>query len=306
MTFSVQILGANSALAAHGRHPSSQLLRLENRSFLIDCGEGTQMQLQKFKCKPFKIEHILISHLHGDHYFGLIGLLTTYHLLQRKNTLYVYGPPALEKIIQFQLEVANTVLSYPLIFRATQAERDEIIFEDDFISIQTIPLKHRIPCTGFIFREKRFPRKINSEKIIGLELSHEMYTDLRKGLNITDANGVFHANEQLTLPGSTPKSYAYCTDTLFYPEIVEYIKEVDLLYHEATFMEEHEERALQTFHSTSKQAAKIAVLANAKQLLLGHFSSKYPSLKPILSEALEVFSDTILAEEGIVINIGEH
>lgn len=306
MTFEVQILGSNSALAAHGRHPSAQLLRYGSRQLLIDCGEGTQMRLQRFKAKPFKIDHIFISHLHGDHYFGLIGLLTSYHLLQRKTALTIYGPPELQAILQLQLDAANTELSYPLVFTATQAREPEVLLDDESLSVTSFPLAHRIPCTGFIFREKKHPRKIIADAVSSLNLTAEMYADLRQGKDILDLNGVFHSNESLTEATVACRSYAYCSDTLYKPDIIPLINGVDLLYHEATFSRDSEERAKQTFHCTTIEAARIATEANVKQLLIGHFSSKYLDLKPLLIEATEVFPNTLLAIEGEVINVGRN
>ena len=303
MDFEVLILGCNSALAAHGRHPTAQLLRHHNKQFLIDCGEGTQMQLQKFKSKPFKIEQIFISHLHGDHYFGLIGLITTYHLLQRKTPLTVFGPKALEPIIKLQLEVAKTSLCYELRFVATQTTSRELIYDDDYLSVSTFPLYHRIPCTGFLFEEKRQLRKINGDKTKGLSLNHELYDQLRKGKDITDEDGIFHSNESLTFDSPDARKYAYCSDTLYEPSILENIANANLLYHEATFMNDAEERAKQTFHSTTGQAATIAKNAKVKKLIIGHYSSKYTDLRPLLNESLQVFPNTQLAEEGLTYRI---
>lgn len=298
MDFEVLILGCNSALAAHGRHPTAQLLRHHNKQFLIDCGEGTQMQLQEFKSKPFKIEQIFISHLHGDHYFGLIGLITTYHLLQRKTPLTIFGPKALEPIIRLQLEVANTSLCYDLQFVATQTTSKELIYEDDLLKVYSFPLYHRIPCTGFLFEEKRHLRKINKETSKSLKLSPELYEQLRKGEDIIDEKGVFHSNESLTLDAPGIRKYAYCSDTVYSPDILEFIEHANVLYHEATFMNDAEERAQQTFHSTTGQAGLIASKAQVKKLIIGHFSSKYTDLKPLLNETQQVFPDTQLAEEG--------
>lgn len=304
MDFEVQILGSNSALAAHGRHPSAQLVRHGQQVFLVDCGEATQLQLQKYKCKPFRIQHIFISHLHGDHYFGLIGLITTYHLLQRKTPLTIYGPKPLEAIIRLQLEVANTQLNYPLIFKATQDQVKELIYEDEHLMVYTFPLRHRIPTTGFLFREKKkHPRKIDAEKTSGLGLSPEDYDRLRKGLDITDSSGNIIPNASLTLPGQRERSYAYCSDTLFFPELAEEIRQVSLLYHEGTFLDECAERAAETFHSTCRQAAEIARLSGAERLLIGHFSSKYMDLKPLLNEARSTFPNTYLAQEGKTFSI---
>lgn len=298
MDFEVQILGSNSALAAHGRHPTAQLVRHGKQLFLVDCGEGTQVQLQKYKCKPFKINHIFISHLHGDHYFGLIGLLTTYHLLQRKTPLVVYGPKSLEPIIRMQLEVANTQLNYELKFRTTQDEVKELIYEDEQLMVYSFPLRHRIPTTGFLFQEKKHLRKIDASKTDYLHLKAEDYDRLRKGMDIMDDAGNLLKNEALTLPGPRERSYAFCSDTIFFPELAALIGKVNLLYHEGTFLHECADRAAQTFHSTSRQAAEMALLSGAEKLLIGHFSSKYIDLNPLLQEARSIFQNSHLALEG--------
>ena len=217
MDFEVQILGSNSAMSSHGRHPSSQLLKIHHHTFLIDCGEGTQFQLQKFKCKPFKISCIFISHLHGDHYFGLIGLLTTFQLLRRESKLTIIGPPQLEQIIQLQLAVSESVLTYPLEFISTITSASEVIYENNDVVVTSFPLKHRIPCTGFVFREKLYPRKIHPEIIKKYKFSPEGYEDLRNGLDVCDLSGQLHKNEELTIKGWKPRAYANCTDTQYLP-----------------------------------------------------------------------------------------
>lgn len=288
---------------SHGRHPSSQLLKIHQNHFLIDCGEGTQFQLQRFKCKPFKINCIFISHLHGDHYFGLIGLLTTYQLLRRESGLTIVGPPKLEEIVRLQLSVANSVLTYPVEFIATQDEKVQIVYESDEVEVISFPLRHRIECTGFLFREKLSGRRLNPEVIKDLNLSAENYKDLKSGGDVVDMDGRPHTNESLTLPGYVPRSYAYCTDTLFMPSIIPIVKEVDLLYHETTFLHEALERAVVTFHSTTIQAATIAAEAGVKKLLIGHFSSKYHDLDILLEECKTVFEPTELSIEGNIISI---
>ncbi|MCO5233679.1 MAG: ribonuclease Z [Chitinophagales bacterium] len=303
MSFEVQILGSNSAVAAHGRHPSSQCIKIHHHVFLVDCGEGTQFQLQKFKLKFFKIENIFISHLHGDHYFGLIGLLTTYQLLRRESQITIFGPPQLEEIIRLQLEVSDSKLAFPLKFVSTQVENTEVIFEDEQVQVLSFPVKHRIPCTGFLFKEKVFPRKINSEAVKGLSLNAEHFHLLRKGEDIQISEDSIYQNEQLTLPNVPPRSYAYCTDTLFLPSLIPIIKGVDLLYHESTFLHELEERAKETFHSTAYQAAQIAHEANVGQLIIGHFSSKYSDLSPLLDEAQSLFPNTFIAKEGTIFSV---
>ncbi|MCO5229833.1 MAG: ribonuclease Z [Chitinophagales bacterium] len=303
MSFDVQILGSNSAMAAHNRHPSSQCIFIHHHVFLVDCGEGTQFQLQKYKLKFFRIDNIFISHLHGDHYFGLIGLLTTYQLLRRETKITIFGPPQLESIIRLQLEVSDSKLTYPLEFVSTQTDETSIIFEDDDVEVVSFPVKHRIPCTGFLFKEKVFPRKVNADAVKDLKLSSEQYYALRKGEDIRISKDIYFSNQQLTLPNLPPRTYAYCTDTLFLPSIVPIIQYADLLYHESTFLNESAARAKETFHSTAYQAAQIAKDAEVKHLIIGHFSSKYQDLSPLLREAQDTFEDTSLAIEGMIYSI---
>ncbi len=297
MIFSVQILGSNSALAANGRYPTAQVLRYDNSSFLIDCGEGTQMRMSKFHVKRSKIKHIFISHLHGDHYFGLIGLLTSYHLMKREAPLTIFAPEPLENIINTQLQASNTVLKYPITYVVTKANKKNQIFENDHLKVFSFPLKHRIPTTGFLFEEKVASRRVDGSKTDILKLSRQQFNALKDGEDIT-VNDVVYKNETLTFDPYKSRSYAFCSDTVFYPELSEVISNVDLLYHEATFTKEAVQRALDTYHSTTEQAGEIAKIVDAKQLLIGHFSSKYRELNPVLEETKEVFSNTKLAIEG--------
>lgn len=303
MIFEVQILGSNSALADHGRHPTSQVVRFHHHHFLIDCGEGTQLRMQHFKIKRFKISHIFISHLHGDHYFGLIGLLTTFQLLRRNTPLTIVAPPNLEPIIRLQLEAGNTQLNYPLHFIYTQDKEKEVVFEDEWIKVSSFPLAHRIACTGFLFEEKSCPRRINSEAIKGLNLSSKHYEELKYGIDIIDNDGISHSNESLTFNPFKQRKYAYCSDTKFLPSLKDIIQGVDLLYHEATFMQDAEARAEETGHSTTIQAATQALQSEVKHLIIGHFSSKYIQLSPLLTESQSVFEETSLAIEGTVFQI---
>ena len=303
MGFELKILGANSAKPAYNRNQTSQLLTVQNELFLIDCGEGTQLQLNHYKIKVSRIRHILISHLHGDHFFGLIGLISTMHLHCRKTDLNIYGPPGLAEIITMQLKVSCTVLSFPLHFHEINPEKACRIFENDKLTIQTIPMVHRIPCTGFLFREKTKPRRIIKEKIRE-EFSLIDMVSLKSGEDIKDDNGnVVFKNEDYTLPPRKSRSYAYCSDTLYHEGIISHIRGVDLLYHEATFLNDREQRAKETFHATARQAATIAQKAEVGQLLIGHYSSRYKDITPFRTEAREVFDNTILAIEGETIYI---
>ncbi len=305
MSFSLKILGSNSAAPAHNRHQTSQLLAVQNHTFLIDCGEGTQMQLIKYRVKAQKINHIFISHLHGDHYLGLMGLISTMHLQGRTADLFIYGPPGLAEIITLQLQYSQTVLNYKIKFQELDTAIRKVIFEDAVLSVETIPLNHRIGCAGFLVREKPKKRRIIKEKLPE-DFSLQNILKLKNGEDIVDEEGnTLFRNEDMTLPPRKSRSYAYCSDTKYEENIIEQIKNVDLLYHEATFLSDREDRARQTFHSTARQAATIAKKAAVGQLLLGHYSIRYRELQPLLIEAREVFENAHLAIEGESIEISE-
>ena len=293
---SVTILGNNSAVPTHNRHPTAQVIQTLDHTFLIDCGEGTQMQMNVYKIRRSKINHIFISHLHGDHYFGLIGLLTSLGLNQRWHDLHIYSPQPLKEIIDLQLNVANAHLPYLLHFH--DMKNEGIIFEDRKISVECFKVNHRIECWGFLFREKKNLRKIDIKMVRKHNIPPSFYESLHEGKDfITDANEVIK-NEILTTATSPPKAYAYCADTGYFEPLAEKIKGVDLLYHEATYLHALEAKAAIRFHSTAKQAAMIAKIAGAKKLLLGHFSSMYETLEEFRTEACEVFENTDVAEEG--------
>ncbi|HEV8081665.1 MAG TPA: ribonuclease Z [Chitinophagaceae bacterium] len=293
----VTILGNNSALPAHNRHPTSQVIQTQDHKFLVDCGEGTQMQMIVYKIRPGKINHIFISHLHGDHYFGLIGLLTSLGLNNRKNPLNIYSPEGLKEIIELQFKVADTNLSYPINFHILKSEG--IIFEDKKLGIECFKVHHRIVCWGFIFREKKNNRKIDPEKVAQYNIPSSYYENLQKGNDYFFSSKEVIKNELLTTPGLHASSYAYCADTGFFERIAEKIKDVDLLYHESTYLHALEDKASARFHSTSMQAATIAKKANVKKLLLGHFSSMYESIDDFRAEACEIFENTECALEGV-------
>jgi ribonuclease Z len=303
LTFILKILGSNSAAPAFNRHPTSQLLHIQQDSFLIDCGEGTQMQLSKYKIRYTRIGHIFISHLHGDHYLGLVGLLSTMHLHKRTEDLCLYGPPGLADIVSLQFKYSDTRLNYKIHFRELEPEA-AIIFENDILTVETIPLNHRIQCTGFLFKEKPKKRRLKKEALPeNLLLQHIAL--LKKGKDVYDGEGnLLYRNDELTLPPKKSRSYAYCSDTKYSECIIPQISGVDLLYHESTFLDDQSERAAETFHSTAKQAALIAQKANVQQLVLGHYSSRYKDLLPFAEEAQSVFPNTILSVEGedIVVN----
>lgn len=305
MSFLIKILGSNSAMPAHDRNHTAQLIKIQNQYFLIDCGEGTQMQLVRYKVRFHRINHIFISHLHGDHYFGLIGLLSTMHLQGRKNAIHIYGPKGLSEILLVQFKYTHTVLNYQIIFHALKPDSKEIIYEDQHIEVETIPLDHRIDCTGFLFREKIKPYKLNKETL-PKDLSLKQIATLKKGEDIINGDGqIKYHNTALTLGPKKSRTYAYCSDTRYTEDILPQIKNVDVLYHEATFLKEKSDRAADTFHSTAEQAATIAFKANAGKLMLGHFSTRYKDLDPVLDEAKTVFDNTIIAEEGMEIAIEE-
>ncbi len=298
MQFDVTILGSNGAIAAYNRYPSSQILNYNGNLFLIDCGEGAQFRMNKFGIKRGRLDNIFISHLHGDHYFGLIGLLVSFNLNWREHPLHIYGPPALEEIIQVQFRSSQTKLRFELIFHAVEADKPKKIFEDSVLTVETIILKHRLPTTGFLFKEKKHNRKIIAEKVQQYNIPHEKIVAIRAGENFIDSEGNEVTNSELTHDPSPSRSYAYCSDTIYTESFIEQIRNIGTLYHEATFAEEHALRAAETFHSTSKQAAKLAKLANVRKLLIGHFSARYENLHTLLNESLEVFPETSLAEEG--------
>lgn len=302
-TFEVLILGSSAATPTSTRNPTAQLLNIAERFFLIDCGEGTQIQMRRYKARFQSINHIFISHLHGDHFLGLPGFLASMHLLGRRNELVIYGPKELEEIITVVHKYSETYLNYPIRFVATQNERKELLWEDDKVEVYSFPLQHRIRTTGFLFKEKPLPRNIDKYKLEKLEVSFAEIHKLKKGQDAVDNHGHIIRNAELTFDPPPPRSYAFCSDTRFFEELAEHIRDVDLLYHESTFLEDRIDRAEVTFHSTASQAAKMALLANAKHLLLGHFSARYTELDDFLSEAKPLFPNVSLATEGRIINL---
>lgn len=292
----VTILGNNSAVPSHNRHPTAQVLQTAEHLMLIDCGEGTQMQMSYYKIKKSKINHIFISHLHGDHYFGLIGLLNSLALNNRLTDLHIYAPEKLQPIIEIQMDLSDAGFPFQLYFH--KLEKEGIIFEDKKISVESFEVNHRIECWGFLFREKKNPRKINIQQVKKYSVPKTFYENLHRGEDYVSENNEVTRNEMLTLPVEPPKSYAFCADTAFHEPIAKKIEGVDLVYHESTYLSELEKKATLRFHSTSKQAAMIAKKAGAKKLLLGHFSSMYDTLEKFKEEACEVFENTEIAEEG--------
>jgi ribonuclease Z len=299
MGFELTILGSSSATPIYNRHPTSQLLHIRDHFFLIDCGEGTLMQLLRYKLKYHRISHIFISHLHGDHYLGLMGLLFTYHLQGRSNELHLYGQQELMDIVEMQLRLSNTILRYNLIFHPVRHYTPGVIMEDEEVQVRSIVLNHRVPCTGFVFTEKPRPRKLKLAKIQEYQIPFTKFPEIKNGKDFILPTGELIPNTELTDESSLPCSYAYCSDTLYDETVAEDVRGVDLLYHEATFLHDLEERAKATYHSTSLQAAMIAKKAEVKKLLIGHFSARYKHLEPLLDEASSIFENTELALEGV-------
>jgi len=303
MTFSVTILGSGAAIPTSDRNPTSHLVEVRNRIMLIDCGEGTQMQLRKSGIRIQKISHIFISHLHGDHYFGLIGLVNTLHLLGRTQELHLHGILPLKQLIDLQLELSRTTLAYPLIFHPFETEKPAVILDDDQITVSTIPLNHRVPTCGFLIREKTEKRKIRKDFVKKARVPIDFFERIKDGEDFTDEQGNVYPNNLITDDPPPAKSYAFCTDTAYYEPIIPIIKNCDLLYHEATFMEDKAADAHAKFHSTAREAATVALKANVKKLVIGHFSARYKEVESLLQEAKEVFPDTILGQDGMRIDV---
>ena len=287
------------------RGAAAQVLNVLERYFLIDCGEGTQYQLRRFKIPYTKINHILISHLHGDHFFGVIGFLSSLSLQNRKAEMHIYSDRRLKEIIDFQLKIMKAHIGYPLVFHFLERE-PQLLYEDKALAIHAFPLKHRpeAPTNGFLFAEKEHERHIIRDMVDAYKVPVAFMHRLKKGENFTTPEGEVIPNERLTRPATPSRSYAYMSDTLYSPSHAEYAKGVDLLYHESTYGEEYAHLAEKTYHSTAKQAAQLARLAGAKQLILGHFSSRYPLPTPLLEQASAVFPNTSLCEDGAVYAIG--
>lgn len=293
----VTILGNNSAIPAFNRHPTAQVVQNAEQSFLIDCGEGTQMRMIQYKIRSSKINHIFISHLHGDHYFGLIGLLTSMGLAGRKHELHLYATEILKDIIELQLKVASAHLPYELHFHPLKEEG--IILDDKKIMVESFKVKHRIECYGFLFREKKNLRKIEIEVVKKYNIPSSFFDRLHMGEDFIAEDNTIIKNELLTSAVPPPKTYAYCADTIYDEELIDKIKNVDLLYHESTYLHALKEKAASRFHCTTIEAATIAKKAAVKKLLIGHFSSMYETLDDFKSEACTVFENTELALEGI-------
>ncbi len=303
MTFSVTVLGNSSALPTSKRFPSACVLNVHERFFLIDCGEGTQIQLRRCKIKLGKINHIFISHLHGDHIFGLFGLISTFNLIGRKSDLHIYANKNIEVILNNHFKFFDKNREYNIVYHFLKEGKDELIYEDKNLIIKAFPLKHRIPTHGFLFNEKKRPNHIRKELINKYNIPIKKINDIKYGEDFVTEEGEIIRNNILTTPSYIPRSFAFCSDTLYNENIVSIIKNVDLLWHEATFLNNLKNRAEETYHSTAEDAANIAKFAEVKNLLLSHFSSRYKDLDVIKSEAATVFKNIYIAEEGMEFGI---
>jgi ribonuclease Z len=303
MTFSLTILGSNSAIPTLTRNPSAHLLNVNERLFLIDCAEGTQLQIRKYHIHFQRIQRVFISHLHGDHFFGLIGLMNSLHLLGRTEELHLYGPPLLKEILDLQLDASNTILHYPFFFHPLTFSGIDLIYEDDKVAVHSFPLLHSVPTCGFLFRERKQRRKIRKDILAEINIPVTELESLKSGHDYVDDQGRVFKNNEVTLDPPAPRSYAYCSDTAYTESILPFIQHCDLLYHEATFLDSMAAAAREKLHSTTLDAATIAKEAHVKKLLIGHFSARYDDLSPLLEEARTIFPDTIIAEDGMTVNI---
>lgn len=304
MSLKLTILGCHSATPRANAFPTSQYLEINNKHFLIDCGEGTQRQMRKYKVGFSKIDHIFISHLHGDHFYGLVGLLATYGILSREKELHIYGPKGIKEVTLMQLKVSQSHAKYPMIFHELTSKKSELIFEDAKVSVQTIPLNHRVYTNGYLFTEKENSRKLHIQNISNYpEIDKADYLNIKAGRDVVLSTGEVIPNDELTLPPKKSLSFAFCSDTFYKPDIIPLIKNVDLLYHEATFLADREDLAKKTKHSTSTQAAQIAKNAEVRQLIIGHYSGRYKDISLFQKEATAIFENTQLAEPGKVFKI---
>jgi len=296
--FNVTVLGCGSAVPTRTAKPSSQLLSYRNKQFLIDCGEGTQMQMLKYSVRHRKLDHVLISHLHGDHFFGLIGLISTFHLTGRQSTLHIYAPGKLQALLEHQLQTTATKLSFPLIFNALEDFEEHNLYEDDYLFVRSFPLKHSTPTWGFLIKEKETKRRIDKSFIKQYRPTVNEISSILDGNSFLTKDGIFLQNSTITHDPPEVRSYAYCSDTAYEPSISKVISGVNLLYHEATFDNSLQSKAHEWLHSTAAEAAMIARRSGAKKLLIGHFSSRHNNYQLLLNEAKTVFENTTICKEG--------
>ncbi|MEN8886142.1 MAG: ribonuclease Z [Winogradskyella sp.] len=292
------ILGCHSATPRTNTNPTAQILEIKNHMFLIDCGEGTQVELRRNKVKFARVKHIFISHLHGDHYFGLVGLISTFRLLTRETELHIYAPKGLKEVITLQMKLSNSWTNYPLVFHELTSKKAQLIYEDDKVEVHTIPLDHRIYTNGFLFKEKENERKLNMNAILNANINIAYYRKLKQGADVENDDGVLIKNKDVTKDPIPAKSYAFCSDTAYNESIIPIIKEVSVLYHESTFLDKNEALCIPTKHSTAKQAATIAKKANVGTLVLGHYSTRYDGYTAFKTEAQTVFENVLLAKDG--------
>jgi ribonuclease Z len=302
--FHVTVLGSGSAVPTSWHNPTSQLVYYRGKQFMVDCGEGTQMRMIAFQQKYRNLDHIFISHLHGDHYYGLIGIINSFHLMRREKPLRLFAPAALERVLNLQLEVSNTTLNYPLEFYALENLQDKALYADGEFLIESFPLKHSIPVWGFLFREKEKERRLDRDFVEKYDPDVDQIKEILRGGDFITPKGVVLANEIITLRSFPPRSYAFCSDTAYLGMTAEYVKGVDLLYHESTFDELNRELAAKTLHSTAAEAAQVALEAGAKKLLLGHYSARYNELEMLLEQARRVFPESYLSVEGETYPVG--
>lgn len=297
------ILGCYSATPRANAHTTSQVLEIKNHTFLIDCGEGTQRQLRKYKISFSRIKHIFISHLHGDHVYGLIGFISSLGLLSRESDLHIYGPAGIKEFILTQLKLSASRTPFSLYFHELSGTQPEIVYEDKKVSVETIPLDHRIYTNGYLFREKEGDRRLLIDEVRKYPIDIAFYNSIKKGKDFLLDSGELIGNEKLTAPPAPAKSYAFCSDTAFKPAIIPQLKNVTALYHESTFLEDNKELCLVTKHSTALQAAEIADKAQVKKLILGHYSGRYKNIKVFQEEAQKIFPHSELARDGKVFEL---
>lgn len=303
MQFSIQIIGCGSALPTSLRGPSAQIVNIHSKLFLLDCGEGTQLRLRQHKIKMQQIQHIFISHLHGDHFFGLVGLLSTMHLLGREKPLNIFAPKGLRKIIEDQFKIAGTILKYELTFIDLEDGIQNILCDEEKFQIFSFPLEHKIPTWGFLFKEKQIRAKLKKSFVNKQRPDVDSIKKIINGGDYVNENGEVFKHKLITTPARNPQSYAYCSDTKYTENIIAHIKSVDILYHEASFGNDLAKQAEQRAHSTAEQAATIAVKAKVGQLIIGHFSARYKDITPLLEEAKSIFPNTIAADDGLKLEL---
>lgn len=303
MAYTLRVLGCHSATPRLNAQPTSQHLTIRERNYLIDCSEGTQIELKRYGLRSQRINHIFISHLHGDHFFGLLGLISSYHLLDRGKELHIHAPEGLREILRVTFRNTNTWLSFPLTIHPLRFDSPELILDDEKLTVQSVPLRHSVPSCGFVFREKKHPRKLNVDAVKKWDIPVYAYNGIKNGADWETDEGMKIPNSQLTFDGEQDRSYAFCSDTAYSEQIISEIEGVDWLYHESTFLSSEQKFADKTKHSTAKDAAMIASKAGVKNLLLGHYSARYKSLDAFKVEAQEHFENVMLAKDGLELKV---